>query len=149
MRARCSRPQNPGYAHYGGRGITVCDEWDRSYEAFRDWARANGYADDLSIERLDVNAGYCPDNCTWADSTTQSRNRRFVRKRADGTPWSVVAQRNGIARAVFANRISAGGWDAETAATTPLITRRTPVERGADGRFTTALEHKWRRRKKP
>ena len=81
MRARCNRPRSTGYARYGGRGITVCDEWDRSYEAFRDWARASGYTDDLSIERVDVDRGYCPENCTWADHTTQSRNRRFVRGR--------------------------------------------------------------------
>lgn len=149
MRARCNRPRSTGYARYGGRGITVCDEWDRSYEAFRDWARASGYTDDLSIERVDVDGGYCPENCTWADHTTQSRNRRFVRKRADGTPWSTVAKGNGIARAVFANRISAGGWDAETAATTPLITRRKTGERGADGRFIPTPDHKWRRRKTP
>lgn len=59
---------------YGGRGIRVCEEWSR-YENFAKWARENGYEDSLSIERIDVNGDYCPQNCKWIEFTKQARNR--------------------------------------------------------------------------
>lgn len=61
---------------YGGRGITMCKEWASSFECFRDWAFANGYSDDLTIDRIDVNGDYCPDNCRWATKADQQRNKR-------------------------------------------------------------------------
>ena len=63
MKNRCLNAKMPAYGYYGGRGITICDEWLHSFEAFRDWALANGYRADLSIDRIDVNGNYEPANC--------------------------------------------------------------------------------------
>lgn len=75
MKRRCQNPSTKFYEEYGGRGISVCDEW-QEFEPFRDWAFENGYSEDLSIDRIDNNGNYCPENCRWTDMHTQSRNKR-------------------------------------------------------------------------
>lgn len=64
MRARCNNPNEPKYPLYGGRGITVCEEWE-DYPTFKDWALANGYTDELTIDRVKVNQNYTPENCVF------------------------------------------------------------------------------------
>lgn len=83
MLARCYNPKTCGYSNYGGRGITVCDEWANDYGAFFDWAVDNGYQDHLSLDRIDVNGNYCPENCRWATWDVQARNKRPRRKIRD------------------------------------------------------------------
>lgn len=75
MRQRCSDPGTEDYERYGGRGITVCEEW-QDFQAFHDWACANGYRDDFSIERIDNDGDYEPDNCKWIPMERQARNKR-------------------------------------------------------------------------
>lgn len=83
MRTRCNKPNEYGYKWYGGLGIKVCKEWD-NYLAFKDWALANGYADNLTIDRKDNNGNYEPNNCQWI--TIQEQNiAGKKRKRKDNT----------------------------------------------------------------
>lgn len=76
MRNRCYREENENYAYYGGRGIKVCDEWKDSYETFAKWATENGYNDALTIDRIDCDGDYSPDNCRWITQKEQTRNTR-------------------------------------------------------------------------
>lgn len=76
MKSRCLRETSAAYDYYGGRGISICDEWIMSSSPFIEWAIANGYRDDLSLDWRDVNGNYCPENCRWATRAQQSMNTR-------------------------------------------------------------------------
>lgn len=76
MKARCNYKGHPSYKNYGARGIRVCSEWLNDFPTFYEWAMANGYSDNLTLDRIDVNGNYEPENCRWSDLSTQSANRR-------------------------------------------------------------------------
>lgn len=75
MKARCYNNKDKHYKIYGARGITVCDEWLNDYDAFKKWALSNGYRDSLTIDRINSNKGYSPDNCRWVSMIEQNHNR--------------------------------------------------------------------------
>jgi hypothetical protein len=123
MRRRCENRQDRYYKDYGGRGITICDQW-REYKAFHDWALANGYRDGLTIERNDVDGNYEPRNCSWITLGEQNLNKRnTVRLTAFGETkplikWACDPRCKVSAYALY-QRIRAGRWSHEEAITRP------------------------------
>lgn len=79
MKSRCHNSNTPSYKQYGARGISVCELWRTSYAAFRTWALASGYADDLEIDRRDNNVGYSPENCQWVTPKQNANNKQQSR----------------------------------------------------------------------
>ena len=92
MKARCYRETHPYYNLYGGRGIKVCNEWRDSFQSFAEWALRTGYdanakRGQCTLDRIDTNGDYEPNNCRWADASTQLSNRRKYKSRGH---WKAV-----------------------------------------------------------
>lgn len=121
MRRRCNTASTGNFAIYGGRGIKVCDEW-KDYLAFREWALANGYDDSLSLDRVDVNGDYCPENCRWVTAKEQARNRRntiYVEFRGERVPLARLSEEYGVDPDLVYSRVVVLGWDVERALSAP------------------------------
>lgn len=113
MKQRCLDPNSSNYANYGGRGITICDEWLDDYIKFYDWALSNGASKEMTLDRIDVNGDYEPSNCRWADAYTQANNtrqNRFIEyngERLSVMQWSRIT---GIKEGTIRRRLDSYGY---------------------------------------
>lgn len=89
---RTHNPKNAAYKNYGGRGISVCSEWAENFENFYQWSMKSGYTDDLTIDRLNNDGDYCPDNCRWITLQEQQNNRRSNRMETIGGETHTIAE---------------------------------------------------------
>ena len=120
MKYRCSNRNQTFYHRYGGRGITVCDEW-LNFIPFRDWALSNGYRDDLTIDRIDNNGNYEPSNCRWITMKEQNKNRYNIRL-YNGLTVTEWANKLNVKRRTLVGRLERG-WSWEKTLTTPFKSR--------------------------
>lgn len=122
IKTRCYNSKEAGYERYGGRGISMCDEWKDDFLKFQEWALSAGYRPDLTIDRVDNDGDYSPENCRWANVKQQSNNRRSnVMLNYGGTQrtvaeWSEIV---GIGKNTIYQRLR-DGWSAEDALSIPV-----------------------------
>lgn len=121
MRVRCYNKNDPSFIHYGQRGITICDEWMKDITKFIEWANKNGYKDGLSIDRIDPNKGYFPENCRWVNFKIQANNKtnnKLVTFNGETHTVSEWADKLGMKRKILEQRIrnsEAGKYSLEEA----------------------------------
>ena len=110
MKARCFNPKSTSYKNYGGRGILVCDEW-LNFQRFHEWAINNGYADGLQIDRIDNDAGYCPENCRWVPASqnrTHQRRTHYVSVNGDTRSVTEWCRLSGISKTTAYKALKSG-----------------------------------------
>lgn len=122
MKQRCLNPRSPAFPQYGGRGVSVCKEW-LSYTTFAAWAKSNGYRDDLTLERVDVNGGYTPANCRFIPLAEQARNRRsshLLTYKGQTKCLEAWAKEFGINSGTLGSRLRRYGWSLKYALEDPV-----------------------------
>ena len=139
MKKRCYYPKHICFNSYGGRGIKICDEWNdrqivkaagvgytKGFLAFRKWALENGYAEDLTIDRIDVNKNYEPTNCRWVSKKTQSNNKRnnkLITYNGKTQSLKLWCEELNLPYNTIKNRVSILKWDCKKAFETPIKKR--------------------------
>ena len=111
MIARCTDERSDSYCNYGARGISVCEEWLNSFDAFVKWMNENGYRPGLTVDRIDNDKGYCPSNCRISTMKEQQNNRRNNRKICfDGKAYTLseISEMTGKSQKVFQNWFDKG-----------------------------------------
>lgn len=122
MKARINNPKAINYHLYGGKGIKICDDWE-VYESFRDWALSHGYAEAKTIDRIDGNGDYCPENCRWTTMKEQQNNRcnnHLITFNGITRTLSQWAESMNMSAKTLSRRIVDKHWPIEKALTTPL-----------------------------
>lgn len=127
IKKRCFNKKEPRYKDYGGRGITMCEEWanpNDGFDKFVEWSLSHGYADDLTIERNDVNGDYFPENCSWITRKEQCNNKRdtiWVDYHGEHIQLMKLCNRLGLSYDTINDRIVKRKWDVERAIETPSM----------------------------
>ena len=127
MKTRCYNPNYPKYKNYAGKGIIICEEWKTDFAKFREWAIQNGYADNLTIDRINNNGNYEPSNCRWVTNKIQSNNRdscRYITYKGETHTLTEWAEINGMSFAVLEARINRYNWSFEKAIQQSVRRRR-------------------------
>ena len=123
MKRRCADENHESYKDYGGRGITVCEEWENSFTAFFNWSMENGYKDGLTIDRKNNEQGYSPDNCRWTTAKVQCNNRRsnrVIEYNGKSQTLAEWAEELGINYSTLKSRMNQMKWSVEKAFETPV-----------------------------
>ena len=116
MKKRCNYPNASEYENYGGRGISVCKEWSNNFQSFYDWAINNNWSKELTIDRIDTNGNYCPENCRWANVETQMNNmtkNHYIKYNGDTYTLSTLAKHLNIPYNIIRYRLSNCKWTVE------------------------------------
>ncbi len=143
MIQRTTNKNQKDYDYYGERGIAVCKEWRESFDTFEQWAKENGYAENLTIDRKDNNKGYEPGNCHWVTMKEQSRNTRrthYLTYNGQTKPLTDWADEMQIPRFVLDTRINKLGWSVEKALTTKVKNANRPCYLTLNGITKTITE---------
>jgi hypothetical protein len=122
MKLRCNLESNEFFHNYGGRGVTVCKEWMDSFQVFYDWALNSGYKKGLSIDRIDNNGNYCPENCRWVSHKINNRNKRtnrLITYKGETKIVTVWAEFLNMPPSVLMHRLNQYKWSVEKAIETP------------------------------
>ena len=120
MHNRCYDPNHDRFKWYGGKGVSISDDW-HDFMTFRIWALSNGYTDELTIDRIDADGNYCPDNCKWVDMKVQANNRsnnRILRYRDKRYTATQLAEAHGLSPHTVFNRLKLG-WTVDQIVNTP------------------------------
>ena len=123
MIGRCKYPSNINYKAYGGRGICVCEEWQKDFRNFYKWAMENGYEDGLTIDRIDVDGNYEPSNCRFVPMSEQYNNRtdnHYLTYNGETHTLSEWSRIKGINVGTLKDRVNKLHWSDEDALTKPV-----------------------------
>lgn len=124
MKQRCKNPNTINYSIYGKKGIKVCDEWEKDYNAFKFWAMNNGYSEEMTLDRIDGSKNYEPSNCRWVKWDVQQNNRNnnhIIEFNGEVHTLSQWARIVNVSPKTLSRRIVDKHWSIEKALTTPLM----------------------------
>lgn len=123
MKNRCTNIHDKSYKNYGGRGISICEEWKNSFQCFYDWSIKNGYKEGLTIERIDNDGNYCPENCKWiikGEQVNNRRNNQFYTYQGKTQTLGQWCKELNLDYGRIHGRITYGNWTFERAISTPI-----------------------------
>lgn len=123
MKNRCSNDKDKYWKSYGGKGVNVCESWKNNFMNFYEWSINNGYSDDLTLDRINVNGMYCPDNCRWSTSKEQQNNKsnnHYITYNGETKTMMQWSEELNIKYSTLRARINTYKWSVEKALSKPV-----------------------------